>query len=372
MYEREGCWPTRQQELLLRAALLQRKESLDAWHEWKSSVDFDQLDPGSLRLLPLLFQNLRTHGEKDPLRNRFKETYQITWYKNKMIFHNMAILLRSFQNAGIQTMVLKGAALTILHYRDYGLRPMGDFDVLIPTEQTQAAFNLLKTLGWTSRSRSPEAFISVRHAHNYTDEAGQGFDLHWHLLLECCYENADDDFWNSSVPLQVGDIISCTLCPTDQLFHACIHGVMWNVLPPLRWVADSMMVLKTSEDDIDWDRLVTLARERYLVLRLTEALTYLHTQLKAPIPGTVLKDLQDSTISNTERREHLSRCRPSRFGQLPSLWYHYKALKKRRREWNIQSKFMGFPTYLQHVWGLEHFWQLPVSIIVKGKQRLRT
>ena len=83
--------------------------------------------------------------------NKFKGIYQLTWYRNQMLFHNMAILLRRFHNAGIQTMIIKGAALTLLYYRDYGLRPMKDFDVLIHTKQATAAINLLKKLGWSSK-----------------------------------------------------------------------------------------------------------------------------------------------------------------------------------------------------------------------------
>jgi len=113
---RGGCWPTWRQELLLRAALLRGKEAIAAWREWKSSVDVDRLDQGSRRLLPLLYRNLRAHGVEDPLMNSFKGIYRLTWYKNQMAFHKMTSLLRSFHHAGIETMLLKGAALVMLHY----------------------------------------------------------------------------------------------------------------------------------------------------------------------------------------------------------------------------------------------------------------
>ena len=40
---------------------------------------------------------------------------------------------------GIEPMLLKGAALTLLHYRDSGLRPMEDVDILVRTHQWRAA-----------------------------------------------------------------------------------------------------------------------------------------------------------------------------------------------------------------------------------------
>ena len=45
------------QELLLRASLLKTKEAVSAWDEFKSSVDINRIDYGSLRMLPLLYKN---------------------------------------------------------------------------------------------------------------------------------------------------------------------------------------------------------------------------------------------------------------------------------------------------------------------------
>ena len=53
-------------------------------------------------------------GVKDPLMVKLKEFYQLTWCENQILFHNMAGLLDRLHNAGIQTMILKGAALLLL------------------------------------------------------------------------------------------------------------------------------------------------------------------------------------------------------------------------------------------------------------------
>src|SRR5512147_1502008 len=76
------CWPTVQQEWLIRAALLKGKDALDAWKEWKSSVDVEELDPGSHRMLPLLYRNLKSQGIKDPSMYKYKGVYDQTWYGN--------------------------------------------------------------------------------------------------------------------------------------------------------------------------------------------------------------------------------------------------------------------------------------------------
>ena len=122
--------PTKEQELLLMAALLRGSAAIDAWLEWKSSVNVDRLDQHSYRLLPLLYRNLSIHGVEDPLLNKFRGIHRLTWYKNRVMFHNMATLIRHFNDAGIDTILLKGAALVLRYYEDHGLRPMIDFDIL--------------------------------------------------------------------------------------------------------------------------------------------------------------------------------------------------------------------------------------------------
>jgi len=52
-----GCWITKQQRLLLRAALLSGQDAIHAWENWIANVDIDRIDTGSYRLLPLLYHS---------------------------------------------------------------------------------------------------------------------------------------------------------------------------------------------------------------------------------------------------------------------------------------------------------------------------
>jgi len=294
-------WPTRNQELLLKAALLRGSGAIDAWNEWKSSVDVDHLDPASSRLLPLLYQNLRIHGVEDRMVDRCRHAHQLTWYSNQMLFRDMAAALRSFRAAGIQTMVLKGTALILLHYRDHGLRPMGDFDLLVRTEQALEAIDLLTDLGWTPEEISPdeltEAYVSVTTADHFRNEAGRACDLHWHVLGESSYSDADDRFWDAAVLTSIGAVPTYALNPSDQLLHICVHGTRWHPDAPFHWLADAMVVMETSPAQIDWNRLTSLAYDLRLILPVTDALTCLREVLAAPVPETVLRQLRDVPVS---------------------------------------------------------------------------
>ena len=305
-----ASWPTLQQELLLRAVLLEGDEATQAWLDWRSAVDLEVLDLRSWRLWPQLYHKLHSLGVQDPLMSRLKSAYQVTWYRNQMRLSDLGRLLDSLHGAGMETMLLKGVALAQLHYEDPALRPMNDGDVLVHTEQAAEAVELVTSLGW-----QPVAQVArLLTTKNYTVlKAGAGFrhpdsaaiDLHWHVLDECCDDNADVDFWHHAVPVKVGGVLSSALSPTDQLLHVCVHGVTHRGAP--RWVADATVILRKWQAEIDWDRLFMQARGRRLTLVLREALTYLRDRYGVELRPDVLRSMELEPVSAVERIEQVAR-----------------------------------------------------------------
>jgi len=324
--EKGGFWPTPIQELLLRASLLEGRDCVDAWQTWKRSVAVDNLDLGSQRLLPLLYRNLVDHCVSDPLLTTLKNAYRRTWRDNQLLFHEVSKILRALDASGIRTIVIKGAALALLYYKDAAIRPMNDFDLMIPERQRSAAIAVMRDLGWTPMPRSPEAltegYLSIVNSHGFTHRSGRECDLHWHLFPECCRPDDDRDFWDGAVPFEIRDVPTLSLSPTDHLLHICIHGAEWNPIPPIRWIADAAMIMKRSS--IDWDRIVAQARKRRLTIILTATLDYLAAQYKAPVPAEIVQSLRNTQVSRMEIAEYRYKKRnyeAEALGFLPLLWF---------------------------------------------------
>lgn len=359
--KKDGCfWPMPDQELLLKAALMGNNKAAIAWSEWRSHIDIDDidnLDPGSYRLLPLLYRNLNSLGVKDPILMKLKGVYRLTWYKNQMLFHIISGLLRSFNDAGIESMVLKGAALILLCYGDYGLRPMNDFDILVPTEHALPAIRLLRKLGWNPVDFEPdERYISVSYSHGFEDKAGRQCDLHWHLFSQCRDAHADDEFWERTVSTEFHGVPARVLCLSDQLLHICVHGAHWNITPPFRWVADAIMLLNKAPDGIDWNRLIEQAQKRRLILPLQDTLNYLSETFDVQIDPEVLKRLQEIYVPGIERMEYrIAVNPPTPWTAMLDLWCQHSRLKGNVC---LPSKMAGFPAFLQKIWGVS-LWQLP-------------
>ena len=369
-----GCWPTPDQELLLRAALLPREPALESWDEWRRKVNIDVIDYGSHRMIPQLYRNLQRHGVRDPLMDRLKGVYRYYLYKNELLMHRVGTLLAAFKDAGIETMVLKGAALIPLYYRESGLRPMLDADVLVHEHQAEQAMELLTRLGWKSaRFTQPQMRIPIVHSTPFEDGGGRQVDLHWHLFWECFNANDDDDYWENAIPIQVGGAQTLALSPTDQLLHTCWHGARWNEVPPIRWVADAMSILGASVAEIEWPSLVKKAQRHRIVLPVRDSLEYLKKTFAAPVPDTVLKSLSAVRISNLERENYevtLSpMAPPTNTKILRMLYYDYRWLSS-----STSSRFKSliFARHLQAKWNIDRLWHVPIYMPIRMLRRVLT
>lgn len=318
------CWPTELQELLLKACLLDGNQALEAWRLWEARSGLNYIDPGSYRLLPLLFSRLSRLGVQHPMMGKLKGIHRRAWSETRILTWNVARAVRLLEEHGIATLMLKGAPLAALYYPHVALRPMSDLDVLVPEQLAPAALDLLQANGWTrrgtrwprephGRSRIGNMLASVEEqwllqlwpAINLVDGERREIDLHWNLLRPASFAGADQAFWDAAVPFTFEGIETRTLCATDHLLHACTHGIMWNTVPPVRWVADSAMIMRRAS--IDWDRLAMLTDRLHVALPVSDGLHYLASLLDLPVPPAVLQQLARLKVTRMEQLDYTRR-----------------------------------------------------------------
>lgn len=379
-----GCLPTREQGLLLRASLLEGDAALRAFCEWKSCIRLDRVDPGSYRLFPLLYANLKSIGEDDPLINIFEWVYRTTLTNNGILLSNISQLLREFNRAGIEFMLLKGTALILMYYKDRGLRPMMDVDVLVRTREARSAIELVTKLGWNSsitplkgfsqigllsrfgwrpKERALENFsnelFSVRHGQDFVHSDRFTIDLHWHVLHGYNSINTDSPFWDGARKTELDGVPVAVLSPTDQLLHVCSHGVNWNQISPMRWVADAVTIMNSVSEQIDWGRLTAACARHGKTFRMRQALHYLRSYLNVSVPYTVVREVENLPVSKAERVEYEVRTRPPGIlDGLVELCFLYDGYYRENADKNTFRRITGFPKFLEHVFGMESVWQL--------------
>jgi hypothetical protein len=352
-------FPSVTQELLLQAALQDPEAGHRAWQLWRQQTGGGQLDSGVNRILPLVYRNLASHWREDRSLAGLQGVYRKTWSQNQLRFRTLADLLSRFHDQGIEPMVLKGGALSVLAYRDFGVRPMTDLDLLVRREAAQQAIHWLRAWEWKSSLDNPELLMDIRHGDEFVRADGQRVDLHWNVLQECCAPGSNNDFWRQAIACDIYGAPCKSLCAADQLLHVIVHGARWSLVQPVSWIADATVLIRAAGASLDWNRFVEQVSSRRLAAPVSDALEYLKARMGVDIPVSALHSLSRIQASFRERVEHRVKIRPRPLvGTLPVLAFDYLRLTEGQP---ALKRCFGFSRYLQATFDCRSFSELVTS-----------
>jgi hypothetical protein len=372
-------WPDPVQRLALLAAVGDEATAIDAWTQLNQQVELTEYWDGEVnRLLPLVYRNigpLVDEAQQPWLRG----VHRRCWVLNQTHLRHAAALVEAFAEVGIDALVLKGLALSLLYYQDLGARPMGDVDLLVRLVDADRACRLLESRGYRTlpvrpadasrweREGDDEWYRRLRHARGFERERIEQIDLHWALSLDFVAADpsiADTgDLWAASQPLEVGGAATATLSATHHLFHAVVHGLGASTSAEVRWAADAITIMRTAGHEVDWEELVATARRHRCALMLHEGLVYLRQALGAPVPEDAVAEL---SRLRPGRRERALRYVRSHAGS-PLLGSGYAA-----GLFVTTSAGLGpvttvghVPRFLADYWNVDHTYQVPLVVADK-------
>lgn len=130
------------------------------------------------------------------------------------------------RSVGVEPILIKGWAVA-RHYPEAGLRPYGDVDLCVPTEQLNLAREALGDL--------KEKWL---------------IDLH--AGLGKSDESTLDELHSRSRLVTLGGVNVRVPCPEDHLRVLCVHLLKHNFHRPL-WLCDIAAVVETLPQMFDWD-----------------------------------------------------------------------------------------------------------------------
>ena len=363
---RPGHWPSPVARDLLRVAFSDGERADRAWRRVLATTDIDTLDDGAARLLPLAHAKVRERGLADPWGARIRGIYRYWWAHNQQLVRLCATAVGRLEAGDVQTVVLKGIPLALDYYRDPGLRPMTDFDLLVRPADARRAIGLLADIGWQPERRVDEPYVHMLHGVSLHDPAGRTLDLHWAIHEDDVRPDADDEAWSTARPLTVGGVETRMLAPAPLLVQALAGGSKWAADPAVRWVADAVLIIR--RDGVDWDAFVDEVIRRHFVVRSRACLAYLNAALDVIVPTAVSDRLADQEVSMLERLEHQVRTRTHpRMGELPRYW-----LAWRRTSPNAWRDPGGFGRYLMYAWNLPSARAVPAAAARRALWRLAT
>lgn len=352
-----------------------------------ATCDSREIGDAASRLLPLLFRRWGRSYDNS-LTQLAHKTYLTVWRQNRQRWEEIASLAAEFGKAGIEFMLLKGAALMLRHYGGHGLRSMGDFDLLIHPECAGRAVRILIEKGWRGEEGATAESIlrqsRVRHAWQFLKEAAvqktprgsaaideQNCDLHWRPLARCYHPAVAEMFWTSAETVRVDGVPVKVPCPTDQFFHVSVHAMHWEWRRNLYWVADAMTILADTE--IDWERARLLAAKSDMRVRFRLALAQLVRYFPSAIPSYAIPErLHDAR--EWEEREYRLLQKPCPLGFIDSAaWhaYNYRRLRPFDPAWCGKPVWLGFPQYLAVFLDVSNPLDFAAQLWKQGKARGR-
>lgn len=199
--------------------------------------------------------------------------------------------LGALAKAGLEPIVLKGAALAYTVYPEPALRTLADIDLLLPSAELPRAGAALASAGFHVDTTQPEATHHLRPF--YLEDGQVAVELHDRLLPEP-HPYAIDlaDLWARAELGEIAGVEARVLALPDALLYACVHlsyahRYRWF---PFRTLTD-ILVIAAAQDEADWDCFRDAVARSRTGGAVYWPLAFASSWLEAPVPERVLMAL---------------------------------------------------------------------------------
>jgi hypothetical protein len=261
----------------------------------------------SERLGALLHVVLSPLGIPAPIGNRLRSAWVNGRRQYLLGSQQLTRVLIAFERERVPVIPLRGPALADLIYRDPGLRPFTDLDLLIHESNLSRALSLLSGLGF----RHMEAGLPLplelnwRHATPFAAEAPEEIpiDLHWGMVdypgLAPAAAIAHQDLWERAVRVEGPDGVRWELCPEDLLIYLALHFVVHHALSGLIWQLDLALLILRYGDKLDWEAVIERTGRWQVRGPVFFALREVRDRLEAAVPARVFVRLKPEGLRPT-------------------------------------------------------------------------
>ncbi|MBA3583167.1 MAG: nucleotidyltransferase family protein [Gemmatimonadetes bacterium] len=286
--------PSAEQTLLLRAALHPHDRAREALLAWQSSVPRPTASlarrPGGGKLLaPLLHakHQSRSEGIDARLLTYLRTAIVREELRSREYRRILAEVLAAIDGAGLEAILLQGAALAETVYPEPHLRHSHDIDILVRQEDLPRSAELLSRIGYSAHVQ-PDG--PAGPAGRFVHESGLPLALHANLFLFHHYNTPLAEVWDRSLRTEILGATARLLSPSDQLLHTCAHAATGWHRETLLWACDAWFVL-AHRPALDWEALLDRAERARVHLPLQVTLGFMARELEAAVPAGILERL---------------------------------------------------------------------------------
>jgi hypothetical protein len=267
-------WPGHPEQY---AQLRQHAQAVSDW-------DAIPVDAEAHGLVPLLYTHLQAAGIALPphVKQQLQGYYIQHAHATRVRAQVLADILERFHAAGIDVLVLKGAAIAYLVYPQPALRPMRDIDILVRAADVYRAYALLPEIGFTAPRGAHHGLGPDHHHLTAIKRVADGFSvsLELHHALHLNELGREPRRFEAFAPtaqrFMIGSSSAQTLGREETLWHLYRHTFCMPVsYEPLRliWLADIISLVEAWVDQLDWERVRRQYGAAYRILPLLHGLS---------------------------------------------------------------------------------------------------
>ncbi len=189
-------------------------------------------------------------------------------------------VLKRLNKISVEVIVLKGVLLIEKVYRNIGLRPMSDVDVLVRKEALPEVMKEMSDSGYHITSHGHLGYLK-------DGEFPAVIDFHWDIWFP-----ETDDIWKRCKMTMIKDIPVKSLDNEDVLIYMATHQSINHGMHKLIWLCDIHEFIRAYRDSIDWKNFIRRVKDCNIEIPLYYTLSYTEKLLGTGIPSDVLEDLK--------------------------------------------------------------------------------
>jgi len=191
-------------------------------------------------------------------KNKLKQFYYNILGRNNSIQIELQKVISLLNHAQIQVIVLKGASLLETVYKNIGLRPMSDVDLLVEKKDLSKIKSILYEVGYRKPDyldqESLEKFGGEIHL---CKKGGVFLDIHTNLsqyerFCNILRIDSDEEIWTKSKRYKTSEGELRTLNPAHLIMHLCMHHALAHSFVGLFRFCDIRETVLAYQEDIDW------------------------------------------------------------------------------------------------------------------------
>jgi hypothetical protein len=226
----------------------------------------------------------------------WERTYFNTFIQNTRFIELLTQVLAKTGEENIPSIALKGLASSAMLYKDVGLRPMADIDILCHTKDLKALSDILYSLGFSRKGLLQAHHIGFTH-----QDLGILVELHFALQYIVKKKKAIlTRFWMRLHSAQIDEARFPILSIEDQLLFEMGHILDHVYCVSLKHFQDFAGWLTLLSSEIDWDYLTSILTKSGMLPEFLSLSRILSELLQMPIKIPIQSEVSSNKFDDVK------------------------------------------------------------------------